>query len=116
MRISDWSSDVCSSDLEGRDGIIGERRMMAAREPLAFRQELVEVPAPARRVLARAMPLGLRRIENILDPAAQALGGFRRALPYALQYVEPILRRDCIDPLSPDRLPIFGEVHFPLLR
>src|SRR3546814_3477364 len=42
---------------EGRDGIIGERRMMAAREPLAFRQALVAVPAPARRVLARAMPL-----------------------------------------------------------
>src|SRR3546814_15054164 len=26
MRISDWSSDVCSSDLEPRGGIVGEQR------------------------------------------------------------------------------------------
>src|SRR3546814_5733920 len=34
MRISDWSSDVCSSDLEGRGG--GHRLMKCAAFALAF--------------------------------------------------------------------------------
>src|SRR3546814_3861795 len=37
MRISDWSSDVCSSDLEGAPGREGARRRLPLRQP-AVRQ------------------------------------------------------------------------------
>src|SRR3546814_9854043 len=70
--------------------------------------------APARRILSSAMRLGLRRIENIFDPAAQALGSFGRLLPQALQHVEYVLCRDLVDRLSPDWFCVFGEGHFPL--
>src|SRR3546814_3503133 len=33
MRISDWSSDVCSSDLIGRIGVAEERPVDAGRQP-----------------------------------------------------------------------------------
>lgn len=55
--------------------------MMPTRKPLALRQELVEMPTPTRRVLARAAALGLGGIQHILDPAAQALGRLGHALP-----------------------------------
>src|SRR3546814_8967551 len=45
MRISDWSSDVCSSDLVGRDGV-GERRGildLAKLDAGLGRQALVEL-------------------------------------------------------------------------
>src|SRR3546814_12289010 len=45
MRISDWSSDVCASDLPG------QRQLHQGRRP-ALRRE----PAPARRVLPRPVP------------------------------------------------------------
>src|SRR3546814_7676413 len=60
-----------------------------------------------------AMRLGLRRIENIFDPAARALGSFGRPLPQALQHVEYVLCRDLVDRLSPDWFCVFGEGHFP---
>src|SRR3546814_2024377 len=36
MRISDWSSDVCSSDLDGRDVAPGEEGEILARGPSMF--------------------------------------------------------------------------------
>ena len=49
---------------------------MPTREPLALGQELVEMAAPPRRVLAAAQPLRLGGVKNALDPAAQAGSGF----------------------------------------
>src|SRR3546814_6723340 len=53
MRISDWSSDVCSSDLLGRDG--------AACPDQTLRIEAMDVLHLYRRVV-RAMPPKTRRI------------------------------------------------------
>src|SRR3546814_7455579 len=39
MRISDWSSDVCSSDLRARRGRGGGRTRWLRRAPLARRQQ-----------------------------------------------------------------------------
>src|SRR3546814_4261989 len=47
MRISDWSSDVCSSDLIGNEGAL---RPMRLREPMRCR------PAPAARAFS-ALPI-----------------------------------------------------------
>jgi hypothetical protein len=50
-------------------------------KPLAPRQQLIEMPAPARRVLAAAQPLRLGRIQHPLDSGAQPAGRLRYPLP-----------------------------------
>jgi hypothetical protein len=65
---------------------IGHRRMMASRQALPLRQEVVEMAAPARRILAAAQPLRLGRIKHALDPAAKAGSGFRLLVPKRLEH------------------------------
>jgi len=65
---------------------IGHRRMMASRQALPLRQEVVEMAAPARRILAAAQPLRLGRIKHALDPAAKAVSGFRLLVPKRLEH------------------------------
>ena len=59
--------------------------MVAACEPLALGQELVQMATPARRVLAVAQPLRLGGIKYALDPAAKTGGGFRLLVPKRLE-------------------------------
>src|SRR3546814_942348 len=42
MRISDWSSDVCSSDLDDRDLVVGTTQAAAGRQTVFTRQHQVE--------------------------------------------------------------------------
>src|SRR3546814_17097203 len=42
MRISDWSSDVCSSDLLGQPGAVGVRRPVGRAQGLPRGDELAE--------------------------------------------------------------------------
>src|SRR3546814_7917444 len=50
MRISDWSSDVCSSDLHARPPVLGDLREALREIDLLHRQALV--PATAARIRA----------------------------------------------------------------
>jgi len=58
---------------------------MAVRYSLPLWQELIEVAAPAGRVLARSPFLHLGLAQYVLDPAAQAFHRFERPLPRPLQ-------------------------------
>src|SRR5262249_37739428 len=64
---------------------IAHGRVMPAREPLALGQELIQVPAPARRVFAAAEPLGLSGVQDALDPTAEAGRCFRLLVPQRLE-------------------------------
>src|SRR3546814_4402613 len=66
MRISDWSSDVCSSDLAARLPPHVRRRMETTNEPDALRGELIE--HAARR--AEQSALAAVFIELLDDPDA----------------------------------------------
>src|SRR3546814_14354186 len=57
MRISDWSSDVCSSDLETRD--------LAAAEPDRFKTMLADYRAYAKANGVLDMPAGYTADEQI---------------------------------------------------
>src|SRR3546814_8707087 len=94
MRISDWSSDVCSSDLTRRATVAGRATGVPAAE--VGWSEILAVFAFAR--LATAVPFspgGLRVVELALTTGLAAAGGTRapvvaavlvyRALTYLLQ-------------------------------
>src|SRR3546814_19415620 len=69
MRISDWSSDVCSSDLTGGGDIMKTRKTVAfaaassrsASSPTARRKHFVEVLAQTATVTESATQAGLDR-------------------------------------------------------
>src|SRR3546814_4272716 len=66
MRISDWSSDVCSSDLDDREVI----DRVAGRD-LRDRRELILDKADAREVLGRCLAVDLgtvRRHDRLVRP------------------------------------------------
>src|SRR3546814_11826216 len=69
MRISDWSSDWCSSDVEGLGGIAAA----VEPDPAGCRQQLQEV-ADLRRIAvgleARLQPFGILRVGGI-DPESR---------------------------------------------
>ena len=51
----------------------------------ALRQELVEMTAPARRIVALSKIANRCPVENGLDPATKARGGFGLGLPNGLK-------------------------------
>src|SRR3546814_12396166 len=68
MRISDWSSDVCSSDLRGGHG--------RARARWCRREQRLGRGTPGRRFRLAEIPVGLRRIAN---PSHRAQSGSQDA-------------------------------------
>src|SRR3546814_20339859 len=69
MRISDWSSDVCSSDLDGRE---------LQRDALAERQRALGADQQVREVVGRT--IRSQRIEVVAADPAQDLGEARADL------------------------------------
>src|SRR3546814_12729325 len=76
MRISDWSSDVCSSDLSERSIRIGRHRNRSAKSPAKVPASLAEPSTasekgsacdrpPAMRVRRRAIPTRRRHLADI---------------------------------------------------
>src|SRR3546814_13519070 len=74
MRISDWSSDVCSSDLNGALEL--HHRLVEAAEAVVDPAETIDDVAVARTQLHRAHQHGLRLVEVLLllDPGIGAVG------------------------------------------
>src|SRR6476620_9359720 len=56
---------------KGRQVVVAHCRVMAAREPLALWQELVQVPAPTCWILAAAQTLPLRSIKHAFDSTTE---------------------------------------------
>src|SRR3546814_15794211 len=93
MRISDWSSDVCASDLQGVRRIDEEKVVVApicepcqgnasADEDAKQKPKLrVRSPAPLRRVIDRRCPRDLQRLKR-WQPAART-GALTRPAPRA---------------------------------
>ena len=88
--------------------------MMASGELLAWREQRIQVTAPARRILARAEPLGPRRIQHPFDPAAQSRGSFGYLLPDRLKHPQHLCGLDHVDRHRADRLGVSGQRHRPL--
>ena len=61
--------------------VIGHRSMMPPRQLERFRQQMVQVPAPPSWIFATAVAFGLRGVQNLFDPSAQARGGLRLFRP-----------------------------------
>src|SRR3546814_17893244 len=83
MRISDWSSDVCSSDLAGdaehRAEDVDDRRAGAQR--LARRPGHVRQPGLERHNLDERWPALVRPCETDLTPPVDLPGGTLAQLP-----------------------------------
>ena len=61
------------------------------------RQEMIEMPAPLRRVFVRPPFARLGETKDHLDPQPEFRGGFRRAFPDRLQDPQDGL---CVDPVD----------------
>src|SRR3546814_5119300 len=81
MRISDWSSDVCSSDLQQPEGAFGARRRLRRRREAGVEQRAIE-PAPG---AARPAAAGIERQQGIVGGVAQ---GKAAALPVRQRRLE----------------------------
>src|SRR3546814_6654586 len=98
MRISDWSSDVCSSDLHfleaDRIAEDGERiiRRVAARLDRDFRESLV-LRAIAFLIVAAAAAEKLRRPRRLLVLALDRMGNFGEPFHWRLAVVEDVAER-----------------------
>ena len=107
---------ACKSLMKaGTLGIV-HGRMMAAREPLALRQELIQVAAPPRRVLAAAQPLRLGGVKHALDPTAKAGGGFGLVVPKRLQDRKHVIGGDLVHRQAPERSGIVAQASFPIAQ
>src|SRR3546814_16733586 len=58
MRISDWSSDVCSSDLNGQEVVLGTVFMLAGENS----RIVARAAAERLEVAAKALPSGVRAV------------------------------------------------------
>src|SRR3546814_2429060 len=88
MRISDWSSDVCSSDLVQNVGLVGRRQnddAFAAREPVHLGQNLIErlllLARSADRGLAPGASYSIDFVDE--DDGRCVLARFREQVPDA---------------------------------
>src|SRR5580658_10025456 len=88
--------------------------MMAACKPLPFRQELIQMTAPARRVLSAAQPLRLGGVKDALDPAAKPRCGFRLVIPKTIEDREHVIGGDLIHWKTADGRRVDLQGHFPL--
>ena len=81
----------CSAGEECGDIRIRQRRVMLHFGDLRWPgEQLVQVTAPARRVLARAKAAGGGPVQHVLDPPTQALGGLRLRRPDWLQHLQHV--------------------------
>ena len=99
---------------EIRKLLVGQRRMMAARERLGLGKQVLEVATPARRVFTRPEPTNRGCIEDLLNAAPKALGSLRQPLPDRLQNLQHRLGVDVVNRQCPDLRAIGGEGHPPL--
>src|SRR3546814_15828051 len=97
MRISDWSSDVCSSDLEG--AVVGAGAGRSARAA-AGDVDLVDLVEPAGCVTGQQAGVAGRE-PRADDDGHPPLGGFGAAVEEALDVVEPVGARHHAPTLRP---------------
>src|SRR3546814_12908277 len=90
MRISDWSSDVCSSDLEGDRRAVGDR---AADDQSRYRRS-VDAQEPA----VRSVPQAVR------ERCRGARGEQQRAAARSVADGQGARGRGGVHPLDPERL------------
>src|SRR3546814_3161125 len=77
MRISDWSSDVCSSDLRGRDAVALDQRHRLREDAPVQRLEEMHAIELYRQVLD----------DSIVDQDRAQKGGFRLDIAGQLAFV-----------------------------
>src|SRR3546814_18085580 len=100
MRISDWSSDVCSSDLRIGDGVGFDANVLRSREAFWFAPGLHVTPTGMHHVLSGVQP---QQQPDEREPV-------RRATLDALIADASVIRRPAQDgpfaSLAPDRGPV----------
>src|SRR3546814_13648840 len=99
MRISDWSSDVCSSDLKRRPAPISQAEFANARQALDERMTRLEEADEARALAIDLQTLQARvnGIETRLEKTRQVASASRPRAPVATKpkVPEPIGRASC---------------------
>src|SRR3974377_2242480 len=88
--------------------------MMAAREPLAPGQKLIEMTPPTRWVLPAAESLHLGGIKHALDAASKARSGFGFFTPERLQDPQHVIGADLVHGQPAEGRRIHSQSHFPL--
>lgn len=88
--------------------------VVAPRQLLAGRQQVLEVTAPRGRVLAGAVALGLGRVQHSLDASSKAPRRLRHRLPERFQDLEHVLDRDLVHGHGAQRPGVLLERHPPL--
>src|SRR3546814_18212347 len=84
MRISDWSSDVCSSDLHDHGGQLPGQRLRPEQPEWQLRREIRAICS---------------HTGNIVGRSRQAIvGGLRTAWPMQLDIVWPVIRGNLLAP------------------
>src|SRR3546814_14099025 len=76
MRISDWSSDVCSSDLQSRAQEALERREASAREErrgLGVEDAVADMPHLTEAMLVTLGKAGIKTLDDLADRATDEL-------------------------------------------
>src|SRR3546814_14486670 len=95
MRISDWSSDVCSSDLQGRDRLSLSPEALAVEQAAADDDEAAAAGAEGNSALGQAggfVRQALETIRHDLGKALQALGFDSDAIQnFSKAFVKPVL-------------------------
>src|SRR3546814_16253600 len=84
MRISDWSSDVCSSDLVGPDSGPGRCGIVIADAPILVGHDRIDRPARAEDVLRVGSAIG----EQAFDPVVIGRHRFRPVAHPAMRDLE----------------------------
>src|SRR3546814_20476796 len=128
MRISDWSSDVCSSDLIGAAHLDVEPARFAADSPFDYalnrevlivtdikRGDLAALSGASSRLIEAAggVTLGLftaiQRRKSVYAPIAAPRA--RAGLPISAQTVDPTAHGTCVDIFRNDtHAPLHGKV------
>src|SRR5262245_3862096 len=88
---------------------------MTARKFLALWEQMCEMAAPARRVLAGSVALRLGGVENGFEASPQSGSGFRLFQPQRLQNCENGFCIDFVDWPRPQGGGAFGKCQAPLL-
>src|SRR3546814_662067 len=81
MRISDWSSDVCSSDLQSRAQEALERREASAREErrgLGVEDAVADMPHLTEAMLVTLGKAGIKTLDDLADLATDELVAKKR--------------------------------------
>src|SRR3546814_6191133 len=101
MRISDWSSDVCSSDLVGNCGLPGLKSVsgLALGASLLLGQDLpFEVVPGLVEVQVAAVPLGLAALRVDVVGTEMLLWRLERAVPVLVEGDAPVVQAAEVEP------------------